>query len=162
MSPGNPSVETTRAIGRGGTLTPEQETRLRWSVGYDEEQLSDLTAQLNVSHCGALPDAAMAPMTEVQRLRDAWMAASLREADQGSGAVLIAGSQHVREDRGVPWVLDEPVFSLALIEVDRTLTRAEDYPSFDPALFDYVWFTARVDEDDPCEKFFGKAHGENG
>ena len=159
MYPGNPSPETTRAVGRGGDLGPEQRRRLHWNVDYDGDQLSDLTAQLTASHCGALPESAMAPMADVQRLRDAWMAASLREADRGAGAVLIAGSQHVREDRGVPWRLDEAVFNLALVEVDRDRTAARDYPSFDPRQFAFVWFTARVDEEDPCEKFFRKSDG---
>lgn len=159
LYPGNPSLEMTRAIGHGGDLSAEQQARLRWSVDYDDAQLSDLTAQLTAAHCGALPEAAMAPMAKVQRLRDAWMAASLRGADRGSGAVLIAGSQHVREDRGVPWRLGEKVFSLALVEVDRERTSAQDYPAFNKDLFDFVWFTGRVDEEDPCEKFFGKSGG---
>ncbi len=159
MYPGNPSPELTRAVGHGESLDPEQAARLAWERDYDPDQRAALTDQMAAAHCNAMPAAAMAPMVDVQRLRDAWMAASLREADGGSGAILIAGSQHVREDRGVPWRLEEDVFSLALIEVDRAGLKVEDYPAFDPTKFDFVWFTARVDEDDPCEKFFGKSSG---
>ena len=153
MAPGNASPEATRAVGRGQPLTAAEIERLDWSLDYPQEQMIDLTRILADSHCGMLPESALPAMADVQRFRDAWMSASLREADSGDGAILIAGSQHVREDRGVPWRLGEEVFSLAIIEVVRGEEIAETYPSFDAAQFDFVWFTARVDEEDPCEKF---------
>ncbi|NIA69530.1 ChaN family lipoprotein [Pelagibius litoralis] len=159
MHPGNPSPETTRDVSRGAPLSKELKERLDWSLEYDGDQLTALTALLATSHCNALPESALKPMADVQRLRDAWMAASLRQADGGSGAILIAGSEHVREDRGVPWRLGEPVFSLALVEVAQGQDVAKDYPAFDARLFDFVWFTAKVEEEDHCAKFFGKSNG---
>lgn len=152
MAPGNASPEATRAIGRGQPLSATETDRLNWNLEYSEAQLEELTGILAASHCGVLPQRALPGMAEVQRLRDAWMSASLRDADSGDGAILIAGGQHVREDWGVPWRLGEEVFSLAFIEVTRGEEIAETYPSFDAAQFDFVWFTARVDEEDPCEK----------
>lgn len=72
-----------------------------------------LEEELAVSHCGALPEAMLAPMAEAQRLRDARFAEALlraREAAARDGAperpaMLVAGDGHVRRDRGVPYVL---------------------------------------------------------
>jgi uncharacterized iron-regulated protein len=64
--------------------------------------------------------------------------------------VLIAGNGHVRTDRGVPWYLARirptaRTVSVALLEVREGLdAAAADLP------FDYVWFTPRVDDRDPC------------
>jgi uncharacterized iron-regulated protein len=93
-------------------------------------------------------------MFRVQRLWDAWMADSLLGAD-GEGAILIAGSGHAREDRAVPWQLRArgggESLTLALVEVVAGRDAARDYAAFDPRQFDFVWFTPRVDEKDPCE-----------
>ena len=103
---------------------------------------AELLEDLAVSHCGALPQEALAPMAEVQHFWDVWMAAAMREAKapplNAEGAILIAGSGHVREDRAVPWHLDGDSVTVALVEVVADREAAEDYPSFDPRLFDYV------------------------
>ena len=59
----------------------------------------------------------------------------------------------------MPWLLEAPSLSIAFIEVARGLETPEDYSAFDPALFDYVWFTARVDEEDPCAAFHTPSNG---
>lgn len=159
MHPGNPSPETTQAVARGEALPQAQQRRLDWERDYDDEQRVELMALLGASHCNALPEPALEAMADVQRLRDSWMAASLREADAGSGAILIAGAQHVREDRGVPWRLGEATLSLALVEVEEEKLSAEDYAAFDPRLFDFVWFTAKVEQEDHCARFFKKSDG---
>jgi uncharacterized iron-regulated protein len=67
-----------------------------------------------------------------------------------AGGVLIAGNGHVRKDRGVPWYLAQlrpaaRIVSIGLIEVEDDLDDAgDDLP------YDYVWFTPRVDDADPC------------
>ena len=73
--------------------------------------------------------------------------------------MLIAGGGHVRRDRGVPTHLARhapgtTVASVALLEVDPDAAAPADYAArFDGALpFDYVWFTARGDDTDPCGK----------
>ena len=159
MHPGNPSPETTQAIAHGEALPQPQRARLDWERDYDGEQRSDLMALLAASHCNALPESDLEAMADVQRLRDSWMAASLREADAGSGAILIAGAQHVRKDRGVPWRLGEAALSLALVEVEEGKLSAADYTAFDPRLFDFVWFTAKVEQEDHCARFFQKSDG---
>ena len=76
--------------------------------------------------------------------------------------VLIAGAGHPRTDRGVAWVLrqmqpDVTVAGLMFREVIDALTAPDEYARTlvdTPALpFDYVWFTPRVDDQDPCERF---------
>jgi uncharacterized iron-regulated protein len=110
----------------------------------------DLRAELVASHCGeALPEM-LAGMSRVQRARDAMMADRLAVASGKAGGILIAGNGHVRKDRGVPWYLGrlEPgarVVSIALLEVQNDIRE----PSADLP-YDYVWFTPRVDDPDPC------------
>ncbi len=161
MLPGKPPHDLVRSLGKGGDLPEAMAAKLRWSRVYSPEVAAELKEELEVSHCGALPSAAVNAMAEVQRFWDAWIAASLRDAKAMSGsaadgAVLIAGSGHVRRDRAVPWHLEGQSLTLAFVEVVEGRETATDYPSFDPQLFDYVWFTPRVDENDPCEAFAKK------
>ena len=100
-------------------------------------------------------------MVDIQWARDARMAASLARGGQRDGAVLIAGAGHARRDHGVPAHLARQapgagVASVAFLEVDPAAARAGDYaPRFasDALPFDYVWFTPKIDDVDPCEKF---------
>ena len=159
LADGAPPRSLVRGLVKGEPLPDEAAKRIGWSRGYSPAQADELREQLVQSHCGALPESALPKMSDIQRLRDAWMAARLREADGGDGSVLIAGGQHVRKDRAVPWLLEAPSLSIAFIEVARGLETPEDYSAFDPALFDYVWFTARVDEEDPCAAFHTPSNG---
>src|SRR3546814_19267098 len=94
-------------------------------------------------------------------MADSMLAAA---ADGAEGAVLIAGSGHVREDRAVPWHLGGrgggDALTLALVEVAAGSLAARDYAAFDRTLFDFVWFTPRVDEDDPCEPLRARPRSE--
>jgi len=139
---------------RGFEALPEDlAERLGWDQPYPPGIEADLLEELRESHCGALPEAALAGMLRVQRLWDAWMADSLLAAG-GDGAILIAGSGHAREDRAVPWHLRQrgagESLTVALVEVIAGREAPGDYAAFEATRFDYVWFTPRVDEDDPC------------
>jgi uncharacterized iron-regulated protein len=164
MHPGKPARQLVRSLSRGEPLAAALAQRLAWQQPYPAGVEPALLEELQESHCGLLPAEALDSMLKVQRLWDAWMADSLLAAGTGSGgddgtapggAVLIAGSGHVREDRAVPWQLRArgggETFTLALVEVAAGRERPADYPAFDPARFDFVWFTPRVDEKDPCE-----------
>lgn len=156
MAAGDAPAAVRRSLSRGGGLDAETAAAIGWSRAYDEDQQRRLTDLLALSHCGMLPETALPAMADVQRLRDAWFAKVMRDEGVQDGAILIAGAQHVRRDRGVPWhlaPLDGDILALAAVEVVRDVEDPTDYPSFDPELFDYVWFTARVDEKDPCEAF---------
>ena len=67
--------------------------------------------------------------------------------------VLIVGGGHTRNDRGVPLYLDEKLkdnsISILPVEVQEGLTKPEEYTS----IADFLYFTPRVDNIDPCEKY---------
>ncbi len=87
--------------------------------------------------------------------------ARVAAAGGADGAVLITGGGHARTDRGVPmhlaWMAPgRTVAALAMIEVAGGENTAETYARRYGAKrlpFDFVWFTARHDVGDPCEKF---------
>jgi uncharacterized iron-regulated protein len=111
---------------------------------------ASLAQELRDSHCGQIPEPVVEGMFRVERARDAMMADRLATVAGRTGGVLIAGNGHVRTDRGVPWYLARirptaRTVSVALLEVSDGLDpAAADLP------FDYVWFTPRVGDDEPC------------
>jgi uncharacterized iron-regulated protein len=117
-----------------------------------------LVAELRESHCGFGNDAMFARMVHVQWARDAVLAQALvQAAARADGAVLIAGAGHARLDRAVPLHLREldagaSVRSVSFMEVVHGLNAPGDYvEEGEKALpFDFVYFTPRVDEKDPC------------
>jgi uncharacterized iron-regulated protein len=161
--PGNLTRAETRTIGRTGldALEPALRSRLESSPRLDSARKTSLTEELRASHCGQLPGSALPRMADLQWARDAQMATTLREAVRGTGsatAILIAGSGHVRTDRGVPWHLRETApsqkaLAVAFVEVAEDRNDPRDYGLADR--FNVLWFTARVDNDDPCVKFGG-------
>lgn len=120
---------------------------------------ASLEAEMRDSHCGQLPDSRLAGMVTAQRVRDAYMADRLL-AVQRDGAVLIAGAGHVRTDRGVPVYVttrapDVTVASVAFVEVATGREAPADYAErygVRTLPFDFVWFTPRADDVDPCAK----------
>jgi uncharacterized iron-regulated protein len=107
-----------------------------------------------------MPENMIERMVDIQWARDARIAASLARGAQRDGAVLIAGAGHVRTDRGVPvhlarHIQDVAITSVAFVEVDAAAVKPGDYAQrfgSDALPFDYVWFTPKIDEADPCEK----------
>jgi uncharacterized iron-regulated protein len=161
IAPANPTRAATRSIGRGGldALEPPLRDVVAASPRFDAAQSASLAEELRASHCGQLPDAALPRMSDVQWARDAHMASVLRSAGPaGATAVLIAGSGHVRTDRAVPWHLRHitPLrrnLAVAFVEVSDGRNDPKEYGLSDR--FDILWFTARVDDQDPCAKFEG-------
>lgn len=156
LAAGDAPPDVRRKLGRDGELDSAIAARLNFSRNYDPAQQLQLSILLADAHCGVLPAAAIPAMMSIQRLRDAWMADVMRREGAAEGAILITGGQHARKDRGVPWHLQPEggeVFAMTAVEVARGVETASAYPSFDATLYDYIWFTARVDEKDPCEAF---------
>jgi len=158
---GSPPRERARAVAREGesVLSREERTRLRLDDPMTQLQLEALQADLRGSHCGLLPESALAGMSAAQRYRDAYLADALLAAAQKHGsAILIAGNGHVRSDRGVPWYLRlraprTRAVSLLLIEVEDGRTDPATYVPRDPdgeRAADYLVFTPRGERSDPC------------
>jgi len=159
---GNLSHATLAMLRRGGVGALEPALRAR--LGLDRALSGDVRAAVAVeireSHCGHASERMLDRMIDIQRARDAHLADALLGAP-GDGAVLIAGSGHVRTDRGVPAYLaarhpGPSVASVAFLEVQDGATSPAAYAARFGAgglPFDYVWFTPRVDDEDPCDKF---------
>jgi uncharacterized iron-regulated protein len=152
---GNPSAARIRALSRGEPAAPDEgwaaAAREPLSAAGRERLVQDLVD----GHCGHLPAERTEPLVHAQRLRDAAMAATLlRGAAAGAdrAGVLIAGNGHARRDYGVPTLLgDTSALVIGFMEVAANERSAANYA--EPGAFDYLWFTARVDEPDPCEQF---------
>uniref|UniRef100_UPI003BAC9D5B ChaN family lipoprotein n=1 Tax=Stappia sp. TaxID=1870903 RepID=UPI003BAC9D5B len=133
------------------------------SLGATAE--GEMLDTLEQGHCGLMPRESLTPLVLVQRLRDATLAHAMIEADRqaGQGAILIAGSGHVRRDLGAPWYLASrapdlssggQTISVAFIEVRDGENEPQAYAGLGagaPARFDFVWFTPRAARGDPCE-----------
>jgi uncharacterized iron-regulated protein len=141
------------------------EPRVMRELGLDEPPpepvFASMAADIRDAHCGYAPEKSLKAMVDVQRTRDAQMAQSLTAAGDPDGAILVAGAGHVRNDYGIPVYLrqktpDKRTISISFVEVDKQKTNPQSYalPYPDRRLpFDYVWFTPRIDDEDPCEKF---------
>ncbi|RFC64206.1 hypothetical protein DYI37_07620 [Fulvimarina endophytica] len=162
--------DTIRNLSAGGldAVPAVERARLGLDLPVDPALSQDLKDELAASHCGLLPQAALAPMEFVQRLRDGSMAASMIEAAKENGsAILIAGSGHARTDRGVPAVIegltgtDESV-AVQMVEVSSSEANAPlDYglSNDTPAPFDFTIFTPRANTTDHCAELKAKMTG---
>ncbi len=126
----------------------------RWSPQAQEA----LDQALLAGHCGQLPQAALAEVGRVQRLRDAALALPLLDAaDRRS--LLLAGNGHVRRDHGVPLYLGALEREALVIGFEETgaqpgadlatavgADRARDYR----AAYDFVCLTRAAEREDPC------------
>jgi uncharacterized iron-regulated protein len=159
--PANLARAELHAIRRGGAaaLAPERRAELGLDEPPDPDEFRALADQIREAHCGHAPDAALDRMVEVQRAWNAQLAGTLAAAGTSAGvargAVLIAGSEHVRRDRGAPRRLTQlapgaRIAALGFLEIDP---RDPDALPDASAPFDYLWLTPRVDLEDPCEKY---------
>lgn len=115
-----------------------------------EAQQAAREALQAVAHCDALPDDMLAPMVEIQRLRDAVLARAVVDAMQETGGpvAVITGNGHARKEWGVPAILahaapDLEVYALGQTEADAPLS----------GVFDEVVSAATVNRPDPCLAF---------
>lgn len=161
-----PRTEIMKVAKGGPEALPEDERkRLALDIPLGKKNDAASLAEIEDSHCGALPKEALAPMAFAQRYRDASLAdATLRAAAKHGSAILITGNEHARTDRGVPWYIrqrapDKKVISVMLIEVEDGKNDPEDYVPRDadgkPAA-DYIIFTPRAEHEDQCAKMRAK------
>ncbi len=117
--------------------------------------------EIRNSHCGYAPEDRLETMLIIQRARDARMADRMITAGRHDGMVLVVGAGHTRTDYGIPTHLrtnarEQTLVSLAFLEVQGGSTVPEAYAvgfARDMLPFDYVWFTPRRANLDPCEEF---------
>jgi uncharacterized iron-regulated protein len=156
---GNFAQTEAKALVKQGpaALPPERLKELRLDAAFPAPLEASLVEELRASHCGQLPERFLAPMALAQHARDSQMAKVLASAGDPDGAVLIAGGGHSRLDRGVPYylALEAPGSTLASV-VFREVRHGEAEPrayATEEGPFDYVWFTPRASDDDPCADF---------
>lgn len=113
------------------------------------------------THCGLMGEEDLGHATQQQLYRDRYMADQVKAA-LAAGAdpvVVIAGSSHTREDRGIPVYLDLPpkkIITLAFTEIDPNKPIIGAY--IKPGIVegrprhDYLWFTEAMPKDDTCAK----------
>ena len=158
---GNPPSDLTRQIAQQGLdyLGAARKTELALETPLSRALSDALMDELYAGHCEMLAREKLAPMAEIQRLRDAVMADAMLTADR-ENAVIIAGNGHVRADRGVPWYLrrrapDSEVAVVMPVELDGSGRPAADYVETGPdgtPLADFIWLTPRAERPDPCEQ----------
>jgi uncharacterized iron-regulated protein len=143
-----------RAIVHGGAaaMDPARAKVLGLDAPLPDVQAVEQLEEMRTSHCGQLPEEMLAPMATAQRARDGALGSHMIAAATASTrrpVVLIAGNGHARTDRGVPAFLyahapGAKVVSVAFLEVEH----AETTPA--PAPHDFVWYTPRASDEDPC------------
>lgn len=133
-------------------VDPAEHTRLHLDQPLPDAQRAAQLDEIRVAHCGHAPESLALAMQRAQNYKDAAMAEALTRS--GGRSALVAGRAHLRRERGVPLFLSRRkatgVVSIAFIDVDDQKTEAADYPVND---FDFVIFTPRVTDEEPCERF---------
>jgi uncharacterized iron-regulated protein len=161
--PANFPEQLARKLARGGTeaIPPELVKRLGLDAPVSPAVHDAMAKEIADSHCGYAIPGMVEPMILVQRARDEHMAQAVLAGATADGAVLVTGFGHARNDRAVPARLRAhgavTVLSVAFLEVDPGHDTPADYAEAGAGLpWDLVWFTPRVDNEDPCEKFRAK------
>jgi uncharacterized iron-regulated protein len=150
------------ALAGGRTAIGAAAARYGLAEPLADDTLAEATAEQVAAHCDAIPEQVAARMVDAQRLRDAAFADAVlraRALAQDAMVALIAGRGHARADRGVPPALraarpDLRVATVAMAE----LGEAEEWRPYAPDAadgppFDFLWFTAAAEREDPCVAF---------
>ena len=161
VAPGSLPSAAVRDYARTGQLDAPLATPLPLDDPLDPALAAAMAEEIHDSHCGHAPESMIDGMVAAQRLRDLHMAESVLLAAPLGRAVLIAGFGHTRNDRPLAAALraaepDDPTVSLAFVEVDDAILPPWAYAerfATETLPFDYVWFTPRSDDSDPCERF---------
>lgn len=135
------------------------ETKAATEQALNEVQFQALNQDIDISHCGLLPDSQFEAMVRVQQVRDHTMARALNRSadDTGNGLhILLAGNYHIRHDTGVPNYLpaaDTRPITVAFLEVAEDKPHPADYQQAIANIpaWDYIWFTPALTTKDYCE-----------
>jgi len=160
MSAGNLNRDWIRNIVRQGeSEIPKPIKAIIEHVELGKQNLSNIEKEIEISHCGFMKGEHVAGMVTAQRVRDAYMAGAVAEATtRADKVILLAGSNHVRTDRGVPVYVhylapNVKVLTIGLVEVENDKMNPVEYSQHwhvDDLPFDYVWFTTKAERPDRC------------
>ncbi len=114
------------------------------------ENVERLKKAIVDGHCGYATPSLTNAMVLAQTFKDQWMSNRLMETPSDNQRAVIAGNGHVRRDFGMPNHLKGKVLSIGILEVIQGKVSVDAYTAH---VYDYVVFTPRLDEVDPCEKF---------
>ncbi|PPC84926.1 MAG: hypothetical protein CTY31_07520 [Hyphomicrobium sp.] len=158
---------TIRKVAREGqsALSDDERTRLHLDRPLEDKLNEASLSEIETAHCGVMPKSAFGGMAYAQRYRDASLAdAVIRGVDAHGVAILIAGTGHVRSDRGVPWYIrqsdtNKAMISVMMVEVEDGNAEPASYAPRDPGgrpAADYLILTPRTVRPDPCETMRAK------
>jgi len=127
---------------------------------WNESRQKFLVNNMGGAHCGQLRDELREGLTRSQRLRDALMADSA-VSSIARGVVAIVGSSHARRDIGLPLYFaarapTASIVSIGFVEVSPGRADPNTYigeSATGEAPFDLIWFTPRMEREDPCANF---------
>jgi len=151
-----------KIVTKGIDEAPEDVRAVLASTTLNDKDRESLSREIEQTHCGMINEEMTRSMMLGQQVRDAAIADALYKMKtvQVDRAILVAGSGHIRTDRGAPLYLrklDEKskVISVAWLEIDTETDDPQAYSirwGSTELPFDYVVFTAQVDRPDPCEE----------
>lgn len=154
LAPANLPPEVAREIARNGLnargVAPDLMNLLHQADERDGDILAIHAADIEASHCGMLPQSALASFALAQYARDATMAQAVvaaAAANPGASIILIAGNGHARNDVGVPRHLARLKPGLNVVSIGLLQGEARDAP------FNHVWRTPELEREDPCAAF---------
>jgi uncharacterized iron-regulated protein len=158
---GDAPRDQVKAVMRRGPsmLSGRERASLDLSEAMPRSLIEALSRKIESFQCDELPAQTLAAMNAAQRYRDGYMARVVLEAARQHGAAfLLAGNDHVRLDRGVPWHLHllapaKRVVTVLLREVEPDLYDPLEYLPRDPdgrLAADYVLFTPAQARANPC------------
>ena len=127
---------------------------------WNESRQKYLARNMGGAHCGQLREELRVGLTRSQRLRDALMTDSAI-ASVDRGVVAIVGSSHARYDIGLPLYFaarapTSHILSIGFVEVTENANDPSVYnrvSATGEAPYDVMWFTPRMDREDPCANF---------
>jgi uncharacterized iron-regulated protein len=156
-----PGAETRLVVEEGlDALDPDTRAALGLDTPLPGAARAALVEIMIDSHCGhAIGDLAER-LVDAQRVKDATMGDVMLAAG-ADGTVLITGAGHARRDHGVPLYVTarQPESRLLAVRLVETIPGLEDPAAYAdrleglPEPFDLLWFTPRIEREDPCEQF---------
>lgn len=169
--PGHAAKQTTRHLIKSNLGILPQKAKEVYILDKPLEPELDkaLINEVRQSHCNRLPENVLRPMSNIQRFRDAWMADVMLQAKQGEQGkthpvILIAGSGHVRDDRGAPWYLKQRdpqkaeqnnIITIQFVETSSDAKSINDVAPKSPdgkLVADYIWITPSIKRGNLCDR----------